>query len=1267
MTRSKSPAVAHARAAAPAFARTLLAALCILSLLTPVSAAPDVTRVTKVTKVTRGTRQRARAVKAQRARAAAAATPASQARARRAVAEAKRQQRQAARLAKPVLAPTSGMEHFEGEGNHGERERWFRFQREYPSGRVPANARRAAWESRPRGGIEDKGRGILAADSFRWEPVGPASTEPDIPAWGLTSGRINSIAIHPTDPRIMLVGAATGGIWRSTDAGTTFTPVSDSQVDLAVGSIAFARGNPQVVYAAMGDNDNGYLGTGLLKSTDGGLTWAQVARLVGSPGCADANSAGCLPALGRSTSVVVDPNNANRVHLAHYAFYDGGPNNSTFANGAYHSTDGGVNWTRTLRGLVREIVMHPTNPQILYAGVNRKDPSGSGPAGVWKSTDGGLTWNNVNANPFTGAAGTSAPADVRLAVTPAAPDSIYVFWGGSPAGGGATQLRVESSTDGGQNWTNRGAPGVDPGQFGYNSYIAVHPANPNVIYVGTRDVYKTVNGGATWASLTRNFHAPNFNYNPSNSSAHPDQQSFAFVPGAPETIFIGNDGGLDRSANGGASFESRNASFSLAQFVGIAAHPTDPGITYGGTQDNGNQRRMPGTNRWTEFMGGDGGRNVTVPTSPNVVFATYIRGYIWKFLGDGFWYQGQIGDTGGGPVVFGTGSVRDRVMFYPPFVGNLADGAIYFGTHRLWVSTNAATGTATWAAPGGEVDLTNGGTDTLSAIGVQRSGYSSSQTIYTGSAAGRVMASTDGGATWQDRTAGLPTRYVESITVDPANPAVAYLSVGGYGSGHVFKTVNHGQSWADISGTPGAGGLPNTPTSALLIDPANPSLIYAGTDVGVFRSTTSGVTWETFSAGMPPAVVTSFAVTADGKVQASTYGRGIYQLGETEAATLQFSFLNQTAPESDGGAYVVVRRSGNLSGAVSVRVRTADDNSFVRCDDTTTVPNRAFPRCDYSTTIETVTFGPGEAAKSVRVPLVDDVHVEPNETVGLTLSNPSAGAQLGPFNTTSLIITSSDAAGQPNPVDTHAFFVRQQYLDFLSREPDAGGFGAWLGVLNNCANAFNTNPASPSAGCDRNLVSSSFFRSAEFQLKGFYVFRFYALTHGRRPQYTEIIPDMRTVTGATEAEVYQKKAAFAADWVNSPAFQTPYGSLTNQGLVDALMSKYSLASIRTPDPAAPDGDARITLTRADLVARLNAAMLTRPQLVRAIVDSDEVSAAEFRRAFVAMQYFGYLRRDPEEPGFTNWVNYLNANPSDFYTMVNGFANSGEYRLRFGGQ
>ncbi len=252
-----------------------------------------------------------------------------------------------------------------------------------------------------------------------------------------------------------------------------------------------------------------------------------------------------------------------------------------------------------------------------------------------------------------------------------------------------------------------------------------------------------------------------------------------------------------------------------------------------------------------------------------------------------------------------------------------------------------------------------------------------------------------------------------------------------------------------------------------------------------------------------------------------------------------------------------------------------------------------------------------------------------------------------------------------NPIDNNSFFVRQQYLDFLSREPEAGE--PWTNILNNCANPFNSDPASPSAGCDRNIVSSSFFRSAEFEIKGRYVFNFYALSFNRLPLYDEIIPDMASVTGQTPQEVFQKKAAFTANWVTRPEFQTAYGALPNQGFVDTLMNRYSLAAVTTPDPAAPDAAARITLTRADLVNRLGASSMTRAQVVRAIADSNEVSAAEFRRAFVAMQYYGYLRRTPETTGYNAWLNYLNANPADFRTMVDGFMNSVEYRLRFGGR
>jgi hypothetical protein len=160
---------------------------------------------------------------------------------------------------------------------------------------------------------------------------------------------------------------------------------------------------------------------------------------------------------------------------------------------------------------------------------------------------------------------------------------------------------------------------------------------------------------------------------------------------------------------------------------------------------------------------------------------------------------------------------------------------------------------------------------------------------------------------------------------------------------------------------------------------------------------------------------------------------------------------------------------------------------------------------------------------------------------------------------------------------------------------------------------------------------------------------------------------MSSVTGSTTAELIAKKALFTDAWVQRQDFSNSYGALTNQQFVDALMNRYSLSSVTTINPASPDDTTapRVTFTRADFVNRLNAATLTRAQVVRAIADSTEVGNAEFNPAFVAMQYFGYLRRDPDTSGYNAWLNTINANPSDFRSMVNGFMNSTEYRLRFG--
>ncbi|HEY0083894.1 MAG TPA: DUF4214 domain-containing protein, partial [Pyrinomonadaceae bacterium] len=256
-----------------------------------------------------------------------------------------------------------------------------------------------------------------------------------------------------------------------------------------------------------------------------------------------------------------------------------------------------------------------------------------------------------------------------------------------------------------------------------------------------------------------------------------------------------------------------------------------------------------------------------------------------------------------------------------------------------------------------------------------------------------------------------------------------------------------------------------------------------------------------------------------------------------------------------------------------------------------------------------------------------------------------------------LVILDNDTGQTPNPIFTSSFFVRVNYLDFLSREPEAGE--PWTAVLNNCSNV-NNNPA-----CDRITVSSAFLRSQEFGLKGLYIYLLYKSAFNRSPLYDEITPDMRSVTGQTPEEVYRKKAEFAAAFAARQEFAALYGALSHQAFVETLLGRYSLSRITTEDPARPDDVAQVSLTRQQLVDGLVSGSLTRAQVIRALVQSNEVEAAESNGAFVAMQYYGYLRRTPEPEGYNNWLNYLNANPSDFRTMVNGFVNSVEYRLRFG--
>jgi len=227
------------------------------------------------------------------------------------------------------------------------------------------------------------------------------------------------------------------------------------------------------------------------------------------------------------------------------------------------------------------------------------------------------------------------------------------------------------------------------------------------------------------------------------------------------------------------------------------------------------------------------------------------------------------------------------------------------------------------------------------------------------------------------------------------------------------------------------------------------------------------------------------------------------------------------------------------------------------------------------------------------------------------------------------------------------FFVQQQYIDFLGRMPDSTGFANWIATLNNCPNGGLGEFDNPQ--CDRVHVSAGFYLSLEFQGRGYWAYRFYDAGLGRRPLYSEFIPDLQKVGGAQspDQEIVSKNQ-YMNDFVNKPEFKGIYDALSNQGYVDKL-----------------EQTSGVTISnKAALVSALNGGTQTRAQVLRTVMESQAVFDKFFNRGFVTMQYFGYLRRDPDTIGFKNWVDTLNADPSNFRHMIFGFIYSTEYLTRF---
>ncbi|HVF86814.1 MAG TPA: PQQ-dependent sugar dehydrogenase [Pyrinomonadaceae bacterium] len=400
---------------------------------------------------------------------------------------------------------------------------------------------------------------------------------------------------------------------------------------------------------------------------------------------------------------------------------------------------------------------------------------------------------------------------------------------------------------------------------------------------------------------------------------------------------------------------------------------------------------------------------------------------------------------------------------------------------------------------------------------------------------------------------------------------------------------------------------------------------------------------ESFLVGRDFGITTDIQTAPNGNLYVVSLSNGaVYEI--YAPATVAFKSATYNVAENAGSATVIVSRSGDPSGAATVSYATSNGT--------------ASDKSDYTTTTGALHFDAGETEKTFNVLVADDAYVESGETVNLTLSN-ATGARLGAMSAAVLTITDNDTATSQNPVYDPRFFVRQHYVDFLNREPDAAGFNDWVRVLENCQPDQGGLASSPA--CDRVHVSSGFYRSPEFGERGYWIYRFYDAALGRLPLHAEFIPDMSRLSGfQTPIEQEVNKENFVSDFMARPEFAARYSALTTAAQAQAFVEKLEMtAGVKVAEPL-----------RAQLISGMSSGQKTAAQTLRAFIESQQVWDRFFYRGFVAMQYFGYLRRDPETAGYNDWVDVLTngrgqIGRGNYRHLIFGFIYSTEYRARFG--
>ena len=685
------------------------------------------------------------------------------------------------------------------------------------------------------GGI--RAMGISSAD---WISLGPNNG----------AGRFTAVAPHPTETGTVLAGAAGGGVWRTEDGGTTWTPLTDGVPNLSVGAVAYAPSDPNVVYVGTGEGGYGIdfiPGIGLLRSDDGGDTWTLPDQVVAS----------------QFYRINVDPRNPD-VLLA-------GTN-----QGLLRSETGGATWTTPISAspggtsrqlVVTDVVRSSQNPDHLYAALWCFDACPAGYGRVMESIDNGITWANASAG--LPEAGTDFSLNrTAIALAPNNDRILYAVCEAEANSGSDPKVTVYKTRDGGAQWTKTLSPGAYLGQQGwYDNTLTVSPMSSYTVIGGGVYYVLSTTGGGSWISKNPYKGTPNL--------PHVDAHDLQWQAG---TLWVATDGGIWKSTDNGITWTDCNSGLITRQFYSLAVDPVHRERVLAGAQDNGtNRRRDAGDNSWDQVIGGDGFECAINPLIPDVQYGTLYNVQVRRASpGAGF--------TDASPAF---GVDEDTPFITPLTLRRDNPGTLYTGTTRVWKST---TGGDAWA-PLGET-VTNGtwSDDEIWSIATTPV----DPRVLMVAKNRNLYRSEDGGVSWtltRFGKNGLPNARVLNVEISPfdADEALACLAVRSGIS--LYRTTDGGLTW-DASSS----GLQPFSAQVARWDPQDPSTVYAGTDVGLYRSTDGGVTWQRFGNGLPAVSVQEIRILPDDSMmRVATHGRGVWGLNLPQPAN-QAPQVSITAP-----------------------------------------------------------------------------------------------------------------------------------------------------------------------------------------------------------------------------------------------------------------------------------------------------------------------------------------------------------------------------------